>query len=110
MRGFVESNMAESSSHVNDFGKETKALEGEGLDKLNAYLETLFKSDTNLKLSAFKKFVREQGICLKNMQAYGSTLKLRRAMRKNRNLMVRKDETRGLKYVKLCLIQMNGPI
>jgi hypothetical protein len=50
--------------------------------------------------------VRAKGICLRNARIYGSPVTLRRALRKDQELIVRLREAKEFKFVKMCLIKL----
>ena len=52
----------------------------------------------------FKAYIKSQGICLANCCAYGSQAALKTQLQEHRNLVVHKEEAKGLKYVKQCLV------
>ena len=58
--------------------------------------------------SAFKREIYKNGICLGNMHSYGSASKLRSALRKNKGLVVNKNDAKRYKYVKMCLVNLVG--
>ena len=74
------------------------------LEALDDKLAELHNSNQPCSFKQFKAYSKSQGICLANCHAYGSQAALKTHLQENRNLVVHREEAKGLKYVKQCLV------
>ena len=55
-------------------------------------------------MTEMKDVIQKKGYCLKDCHAYGP--ELRQALRRDKNLLVRKEKAKRYNYVKRCMIMI----
>ena len=62
--------------------------------------------DAGFSMTKFKQAVRQQAICLGNMQEYHNQQALRNALMRDPSKRVRLGQAKDFKYVKMCLVKL----